>query len=417
MIRPTLSIFAAAAFTASLTLIAPPAAAADQTQPGAGNAAAASLAQASPLVSSGRRFLEQSAGEIRDANLRRQTLDAILDPHVCIQHRAGLADADKDAIVQQLLAAGLLNAADAKTFPGGLRAGVFPPVLDDGSSCPHLPQPFYSAPGAPTGGHHTYPGGLVVHESFNTHSSQSFAHNYRAVFGRDGWSGLAEVEGPFLRPDVTIVEDIMTAAPLWHDWAKAIVLQWNADGSEFAELHIANTGGHHILGVAETIKRGFAPDFVVTQASAHTTPTEGNETTVVNYIRAASIIARVDPIARGYLRQDATGAFRLPQVRTLGNVDLNAAGRTNILVEYTLHNLSDSDWILAEPSVNLAELLLQNLAASFGYGSATPADYATKYRNPALSYLSAERVVMLYGNGGIAAVKSELMKLRMRGVI
>jgi hypothetical protein len=388
---------------------------ADQTQPGAGNHNAVALAEASPLVSSGRAYLEQTAHDIRDRSLRRQTLAAITDPQMCIEHRAGLGDGDKDAIVQQLVAAGLLNAN--ASFPGGLRAGVFPPVLGDGSACPHVALPFYAAPGSPAGGHHTYPGGLVVHESFNLHSNKSFADNYRRVFGHDGSSGLAETEGRIPRPDVAISQDITVAAPLWHDWAKAIVLQWNADGTEFAEIHIAGTGGHHILGLAETIKRGFAPDFVVTQASAHTTPTEGNEGTVVGYIRAAAIIARVDPVAAGYLRVDAQGAFRLPAVRSLGAIDLNGAGRTNFLVEYTLHNLSDADWILAEPSVDLAELLLGNLASAFGYASATTNDYNNRYRNPALSYLSAERIVMLYGNGGVAAVRAELQKLRTAGVL
>jgi hypothetical protein len=392
--------------------------AADQTQPGVGNTTAATLAAASPLISSGRTFLEQTAQKIQDPALRSQTLSAITDPGMCILHRAGLADAGKNAIVQQLVAAGLLNAGDGTSFPGGLEAGVFPPVLDDGTACPRLALPFYAAPGSPMPGHQTYPGGLVVHESFNVRSHMSFADNYRRMFAHDGWQGLAEIEGPVARRrDIAISEDITIAAPLWHDWAKAIVLQWNADGTEFAELHIAGTGGHHIIGLAETIKRGFAPDFIVTQASAHTEPTEGNESRVVGYIRAAAMIAQVDPVAKGYLRVDSTGAFRLPGVRDLGSIDLNAAGRTNFLVEYVLHNLSDADWILTEPSVDLAELLLQNLASGFGYGSVSASDYNNRYRNPALSYLSAERIVMLYGNGGLAAVRAEVQKLRARGIL
>ena len=193
------------------------------------------------------------------------------------------------------------------------------------------------------------------------------------------------------------------------------MLQWNADGSEFPELHIAGTGGHHILGIAETMKHGFAADFVITQASAHTSPND-DEAKVVGYLRAAAIIARVDPLAKGYLR-DVDGTLRLPAVRQLGdNLDLNAAGRTNFLVEYTLHNLSDGDWTLAEPSVDLAELILAKLAPVYGR-AATDADYVAGFRNPALSYLSAERIVMLYGNGGIAAVRSELDRLHRTGVL
>ena len=408
--------FASSLVLSSLCLAAAPARAADQTRPGLGNARAVAIASASPLVTSGRRLLERSVGNIHNASLRNQTWSAIVDPNVCVTHRADLRDADKDAIVQQLFAAGLLNPGEANNFPGGARAGVFPPVLDDGTACPHLPQRFFSAPGSGTGGHHTYPGGLVVHESFNQSSSLSFADNYRRVFGHSGLDGLAEIDGFLPRPDVAISDDIMTAAPLWHDWAKAIVFQWNSDGSEFAELHIGGTGGHHILGVAETMKRGLAADFVITQASAHNTPTEGNENTVVNWLRAAAMIARIDPVARGYLRVDATGALRLPAVRALGEIDLNAAGRTNFLVEYVLHNLSDADWILAEPAVDLAELVLRTLAPGFGVNPSA-SDYTDKFRNPALSYLSAERLVMLYSNGGLAAVRAELQRLRARNIL
>jgi hypothetical protein len=393
--------------------------AADQTQPGAGNARATALAAASPLVSSGRRFIDQRIAQIRNVSLHVTTLQAIDDPNYCIAHRADLTDTDKDAIVTQLTSAGLLNAGEVSGFPGGARAGVFPPVSGDGSHCPKLPQRFYAAPGSGTGGHHTYPGGLVVHESFNSLSYNSFADNYRRVFGHSNTDGLAEIDGVVTRNDVYIDQDIIVAAPLWHDWAKAIVFQWNADGSEFSELHIAGTGGHHIISVAEIIKRGVAPDFVIAQASAHTTPSEGSEGNVVNYIRAASIIARVDPVAKGYLRTDGTGALRLAAVRALsgnGAIDLNAIGRTNLLVEYVLHNLSDGDWILAEPAVDIAELVLANLAPQFGYSS-TSSDYTNRFRNPVLSYLSAERILMLYSNGGLSAVKGELTRLHNKGVL
>jgi hypothetical protein len=396
--------------------VATPARAADQTHPGAGNARAVALAAASPLVSSGRRALERHVDHISDPLLRRATHEALFDPHVCVTHRADMSEADKDAIVKALLDAGLVDTNEAANFPGGAKAGVFPPVVDDGTHCPQLPQRFFSAPGSGTGGHHTYPGGLVVHESFNSLSNLSFASNYRRVFGHSGFDGLAEIDGPVPRADVAVVEDVMLAAPLWHDWAKAIVFQWNADGSEFAELHIGGTGGHHIIGVAETMKRGLPADFVVTQVSAHAGPTEGNEPKVVGWLRAAALIARIDPVAKGYLRVDASGELRLPIVRALGSLDLNAAGRTNLLVEYVLHNLSDADWILAEPAVDLAELFLHTLAPDFGIDPSS-ADYLNRFRNPVLTYESAERLLMLYGNGGIGAVRAELARLRAHGII
>jgi hypothetical protein len=410
----------------------------DQTTPGVGNAAAAQLANASPMVRSSRHLLNKNAGRIRNPALRGATFDAIDNPSTCIQHRAGTGDAEKDAILAQLKTQKLVDLADDATFPGGLKAGVFPPVLDDGSSCPHLPQPFFSAPGSVFGGHHSYPGGLVVHEAFNDSSSISFAANYRRIYGNAGRDGLPEVrlgdgDGDDHDEGFEIDQDTVLAAPIWHDWAKSIVFQWNADGTEFAELNFggngvtdafgasgnSKTGGHHILGVAEAMKRNLLPDFIIAQACAHSTPTSGNEYKVVNWLRAAAIIAGVDPVARNYLRVDGSGNLRLPALRALGSIDLNAApgSLTNLLVEYTSHNLSDADFTFTGPVVTEAELFLKTLAPQFGFTPSDPANYNNKFRNPALSYLTAERLTILYSHGGIEAVSREVGKLRRRGIL
>src|SRR5215467_11334812 len=155
----------------------------DQTVPGAGNQNAVNLSSKSPLVQSAYRFLVRQASQLRDSKLRNETLDAITNPNTCVQHRAGVNDATKNAILQALITAGLVNVNDAATFPGGLKAGVFPPVLNDGSACPHLPQAFFSAPGSVFHGHHSYPGGLPVHESNNDTADVNLAQEYRRVYG------------------------------------------------------------------------------------------------------------------------------------------------------------------------------------------------------------------------------------------
>jgi len=297
----------------------------DQTKPGAGNAAAIALAKKSPIVESAYQFLLSQAQRIEDATLRKKTLDALGDP--CIQHRAHLTDAQKDAIVLALTAEGLVNPADAASITGGVKAGIFPPVTNDGSACPKLPQAFFSAPGSTSvNGHHSYPGGLVVHESNNDVADVHLGEEYRQIYGHNGGKGglptiPRENQGRFSSAeghsdaDVFIDEDLIVAAPLWHDWAKPIVFQWNANGSEFTELNFggfgtadnngapgdSRTGGHHIIGIAEAMTRGLSPAFVITQAAAHSAPTGGNEYKVVNWLRAAVIIARIDPVAKGYL--------------------------------------------------------------------------------------------------------------------
>jgi hypothetical protein len=161
----------------------------DQSTPGAGNAAAVALSQKSPIVQSGFNFLIQQAGRLRGDNLRRATLDAIANPATCVKHRSGLTDEKKNAILQTLISEGLVDTHDDPTFPGGLRAGVFPPILDEPSACPHLPQAFFSAPGSSFGGHHSYPGGLRVHESNNDISNVNLADQYRSVYGNSHHGG------------------------------------------------------------------------------------------------------------------------------------------------------------------------------------------------------------------------------------
>lgn len=407
-------------------------------QTGAGNSRAIGLASASPLVQSARKILVDRLRDIRSSQLRTNLTELMDKDKACIRHRAGLQDANKQRIVEQLTAAGLMDPADGASIEGGLIAGVFPGIEADGSDCPRMPQAFFSAPGGATGGHHSEPGGLPVHEAFNGRSAASLAKNYRTVYGSSDKAGFPTLAPPdLMRPEkkhqpFVIDEDIVAAAPLWHDWAKTIVFQWNADGTEFRELNFggngktdnngaagdSKTGAHHILGLAEALKRGMPADFVLTVASAHANPTYGNEYKVVNWIRAASIIAQIDPFAQGYLRRDDKGAPRLPSLRQLGSMDLNAASGSepNVLLEYVLHNLSDADYIFTGPAASTVAVVLEKLAPEYGYDS-KQLDYLFKYRHVAFTYLSAERLFVEYSNGGLDAVRAELDKLRKRKLI
>ena len=414
----------------------------DQTMPGAGNAAASQVAAGSALIRSALARDKGAIGLIKDPQLRSETTDALFNPNTCVRHRAGLTASDKQTILTRLLGDGLVNPADAIAISGGLEAGVFPPVLDEGSSCPHLPQGFGVAPGSNFHGHQSYPGGLAVHEGFNLASAAAFAANYELAYGLPGSDGLprmatigsvapANLLATAADADLAINSDIVLAAPLWHDWAKTLVFQWNADGSEFVELSFggagstddngmtgdSRTGGHHILSLAEAMARHLPPFFIIAQASAHSAPTLGNEYKVVNWLRTAAVIARVDPVAAGYLVTDAAGHLRLPPPPAAVGVDLPAAGQTNIQVEDEIHNLSDADFVFSIPAVTGSEAILRSLASSYGYDPNDPTTYNTRYRNPVLANLSGERILITYTSKGISAVKADLDILRKRGKI
>jgi hypothetical protein len=425
------------AVAAICVAVCSPVYAVDQTIPGAGNAAAMALADRSPLVKSALARIEGQISTISDAGLRAATHDALFNPDTCVTHRARLTETDKKAILAELQQQGLFNTTDADAFPAGAMAGIFPPLRDDGTACPHLPQAFASAPGSVFNGHHSYPGGLAVHESFNLSSAISFRENYRLNVGITGEDGLPRVaplpasHDAAEHSDLTISQDWIIAAPLWHDWAKPIVFQWNADGSEFAEFNFGGngstdiygasgdrrTGGHHIIGIAESMARDLPASFVIIQASAHSAPTLGHEYMVVNWLRTAAIMARVDPVARGYLVKDGAGHLRLPPTRKTDSVDFLAVNQANLLAETTIHNLSDADYIFAGPAVSAALTILAKLAPDYGYDPAEPAKYNNAFRNPVLSFLSAERVLIRYNNDGLTGVRRDLDALKKAKVI
>ena len=224
---------------------------------------------------------------------------------------------------------------------------------------------------------------------------------------------------------MAIDQDIILAAPMWHDWAKTIVFQWNTDGSELPELNFggngqtdifgaagtSKTGAHHILGIAETMARGLPPILVIAQASAHEAPYGKNEALVANWLRAGAIIARIDPVAKGYLVRDSAGNYRLPPVRKLGR-EVMVPAQGYILAEYVLHHLSDADYSFSGPAVVNANSLLLTLAPRFGVSAADKAAFNLTFRNPVLAWLSAERLQMIYATGGLEAVAAEIAKLR-----
>jgi hypothetical protein len=398
----------------------------DQTVPGAGNATADATAAASPRVHEAHRFLVLQASKIKNPALRAATLDLLQNRKFCVLSRAGVDDAKKGLLLSQLVSAGFVNTADDASFPGGLKTGVFPPVQDEASACPKMPMAFDTAPGSSFTSHHGYPGGLPIHEANNLRAALGLADGYRRNYGPVKAEGEHDDDeaASWMQSPLFVDQDIVIAAPIWHDWAKTIVFQWTAEGSEFKELNIGGapangsaTGGHHIISIAESIKRGLPPAFVIAQASAHSNPTLGNEFKVVNWIRAAGILAQVEPVAGGYLTMDANG-YHLPPLRKLAEgFDLVGAGQTNLLAEYTLHNLSDGDFTFSIPAAGDASLLIAKLAANYGF-STDPANvttYNTQYRNKVFANLSQERLVILFGNGGLSAVKTELDVLRARG--
>jgi hypothetical protein len=342
----------------------------------AGNAQAMALAQRSVRVMQGHEATLALAANIPDATLRQATLALLRNPAPTYQLRSP-SPADRLAVRQELLAAGLITEANTVE-------GIFPPVLD-----PHeAPQAFWSAPGAGYAGHHPFPGGLMYHEWVNTLVAQQWLDAYDAAYGLVSDSKALDVS-------------ITLAAPLWHDIHKATVFQWMPDGSLLLEQPIADTGGHHPLSGAEAIVRSLPNDFVVALLSAHDPPSTArsnpNQTglqRLVNYIRAAAIIARVDPVVTGLLRRTDAGELALAQVPP------RAEGQIN--------HLSDHDFIFSGDSASLLISSLQQLAPRYGIASSADPPRFNLFRNLVLSQAPD---MLLYGvlqTGGLDGLKATI---------
>jgi len=236
------------------------------------------------------------------------------------------------------------------------------------------PQAFWSAPGSTYTGHHAYPGGLAVHEWLNARIAKAFVEGYDAIY--------------HLSSDPKAIDaSIAQAAPLWHDIHKVTVFQWRADGSELVEYPIADTGAHHPLSGAEAILRGLPLPFVIALLSAHDAPTtvKSNSTQtglqrLVNYIRAAAIIARRDPVALGLLQRASDGRFQLSQDPPR--------------IEGHINHLSDHDYLFSNDSAATLIGTLRQVAVDYGIDPARQEPRFNLFRNLVFAQVSDIR---LYG--------------------
>ncbi len=278
---------------------------------------AVEIAKSSELVQSAWNYLLGEINSLHDAELKEKVLGLYSKTAPSFMERYQSLSSVK-AVYQKLFDAGLVDPKLTSVDK------LFPPLKDPDTN----PQPFFSAPGSGYGSHHSYPGGLVTHTAVNVEITKSILSTY---------SHIMDYEHGY---------DIAVAGQLLHDLAKPWVFQWQKDGSSFPEYTIAGTGAHHIFSVAEAIYRNLPSDEVVAQACAHDHPgSKADEDQVVNWIKAASILAGVEPVSYGLLSADAK-ALPTPHQQ---------AG-------YIVH-LGDHDWVLSVPAAQQSVAALKQVAA------------------------------------------------------
>ncbi|MHB8147770.1 MAG: HDIG domain-containing metalloprotein [Vulcanimicrobiaceae bacterium] len=287
------------------------------------NERAARIASTSPYIRAHVAQITELAASIGDATLRADVLDLLVRPIPRYLQR--YPDAASRAAMRDAMAFAGFIAPDAPV------AGVFPPM----SQALGYAQPFWSAPGSDTNGHHSYPGGLCVHELFNARMGEQFTRVYDLQY----FNGRSAVD-----------RDLAIAAALYHDIMKTMVFQYNADGTFFDELLIGDTGGHHVLSGAEAIARGRDARFVTVLLSAHAAPSLGDQAKVVTWCRAAAMLAGVDPVEYGLVRKTNDGY----------------ALATLPVIECFVNHLSDHDYVLAIDATHHVRPMLATVAPRFG---------------------------------------------------
>ena len=321
------------------------------------------VAESSSLVQVAWGYLHKEISRIEQPALRSLVAGAYEDPSPRLATR--LDASTRKEVWKELQAQKYTEQAEAD----------FLPPLQPGKMQPHKT---IAAPGSGYTSHHAYPGGLITHLATNVMITDGIVNTYREVYGYE------------------VDRDIAMAAQLLHDLHKPYVFQWQPDASSRKEEQLAGTGQHHTLSAAELIVRGAPAELVVAQACAHTHPGfPEEEKQVVGWLKAAAIIAGVDPVKYGLL--DASGQT-LPLPRRQ---------------EGFLCHLGDHDFVLSVPAVKWTLPIMKQIAMR-DY-RLSEADCAGKpfnsLRNMVYSRVSAMRLENVYATSGEEGVRQLMLSV------
>ena len=324
------------------------------------------MAEKSAYVQSAYAYLLKVVSEIKDTAIRQSTTAILQNPAPRLMELYP-TDREKENVKQRLVSAGYLK-------PDVAYDQFLPPYKTTDQAV----IPFYAAPGSGYGSHHSYPGGLATHIAVNVKAALGFYNAYKDVYG---W---------------TMDRDIVIAAQVLHDLHKPWVFQWQENGAARTEYPIAGTGAHHVLTIAELIHRKMPAELVVAMACAHNHPGSLNdERDVVNWIKAAAILAGQDPVSLGLLAADGK---TLPIPRR---------------AEGFITHLGDHDWVLSVPSARWTIAKLQEIARQ-EYGM-TEEDLQTKkfhaFRNYVFSQATLEQLYLIWAKEGETALLDKVKSI------
>ncbi|MBL8581491.1 MAG: hypothetical protein JNL61_04580 [Rhizobiaceae bacterium] len=292
------------------------------------------MARASRLVSGTYNELLQTAASLEDDGYRRLMTECIARPTVTFLEMYP-TDQDRRRLFDEMVKLGFFNAADDPdhVFPRG-----------------HLkPQSYLTAPSSHNDFYNAFPGGLALTVAFNIRMADAYTQNYRQTYG------------------LPVNRDLAVAALLVHEYPKVWLYQWQKDGSWLEEprtVYDDTWHAHCIYVTAELMHRRFDSRIVMAMAAAHQLSAleasmDGRNVVakwrglerVAHFIKAAAVLAQVDPVDYGLLEHRNGDLVLAPQP-----------------AEQWVTHLADMNWPYAMGGAHLYthELLKQTAADDLG---------------------------------------------------
>jgi len=254
------------------------------------------MARSSRLVTGAYNELLQTASSLEDPGYRRLMTECIVDPKISFLELYP-SDQDRQRLFDEMVRLGFFNREDSPdhAWPRG-----------------HMqPQTYLTAPSSHNDFYNAHPGGLAVTVAYNIRMADAYTQNYRQMYG------------------VPSNRDLPVAALLVHEYPKVWLYQWQSDGSwreEPRTVYDDTWHAHCIYVTAELMHRRFDSRIVMAMAAAHQLSAleasmDGRSVVtrwrgldrVAHFIKAAAIMAQVDPVDYGLLERHQGELVLAPQ--------------------------------------------------------------------------------------------------------
>jgi hypothetical protein len=254
------------------------------------------MARASAMVMGIYNELLRTASSLEDEGYRRLMIECIARPKVTFLESLP-TDGDRKRMFDEMVKLGFFNSKDSPehVWPSG-----------------HMsPQTYLTAPSSHNDFYNAHPGGLALTVAYNIRMADAYTQHYRQVYG------------------IPVNRDVSVAGLLVHEYPKVWLYQWQNDGTWLEEprtVYDDTWHAHCIYVTAELMYRRFDSRIVMAMAAAHqlsaleasmdgrkvVTHWRGLER-VAHFIKAAAVLAQVDPVDYGLLERKGGDVVLAPQ--------------------------------------------------------------------------------------------------------